>query len=261
MRATDFNASVSASAIAAAFPRGPRIAFAPETGVGAGAAKPPAARKDDAGTAASVAPEGDKIDKLLAVMTSLSDRLDATSTRLDALEKPDPEPDLTGEPEPSEKPRASTAADRADAEVSAYKAKEADRNALVAAQTRADAVFGLHGKRAPMPVMGETPLAYRVRMAYDHKPFSRAHDGVDLAAVARADVKAFGLIEDKIYADSAAEASRPTMFDGDEMRRVVRYDRDMMRDVIEFHGPHTYAKRLSPPAQRFAGFRVQPRAS
>ena len=263
MHTTHLNASASAAAITAAFPRGPRIAFAPETGVGAGAAKPPAARKDDAGTAASGAPEGDKIDKLLAVMTSLSDRLDATSTRLDALEKPKPapEPDLTGEPEPGEKPRASTAADRADAEVSKFKAGQADREELVKAQTRADAAFCLHGKRAPMPVMGETPMAYRVRMAYDHKIFSRAHDGVDLAAVARADAKAFGLIEDKIYADSAAEASRPTMFDGDEMRRVVRYDRDMMRDVIEFHGPNTYAKRLSPPAQRFAGFRVQPKAA
>ena len=254
MRTADLNASASAAAIAAAFPRGPRIAFAPDTGAGTGAAKPPAAKKDDDPAAAG---EPDKLDRIMGMMDGFKSMMDAFGGRLDAVEKAkaDPDPDVADEPKPR------TAADRADAEVSKFKAGQADREELVKAQTRADAAFCLHGKRAPQPIVGETPIAYRVRMCYEHKPFSRAHDGVDLTAVARADVKAFDLIEDRIYADSAAEASRPTMFDGDEIRRVERWDRDMMRNVIEFHGPNTYAKRLSPPAQRFAGFRIQPSAS
>ena len=224
----------------------------------------PAARKDDAAApSAEATPPDDRMDRLLALMETHGSTLDSLASRLDAVEakkgKDDPD-DKDGDPD--DKLRARSASERADGaprekpwrEMTQMERRTMDAE-LAMAQSRADEAFAGHGKRAPMPIVGETPIAYRVRMAGEHKHFSPTHAGVNLGAVARADQAAFGLIEGKIYADSAAEAARPTMFgDHETIRQVRRYDKNMGRDVLEYFGPQSYVKRLSPACPRVVRF-------
>lgn len=78
-----------------------------------------------------------------------------------------------------------------------------ERDALAAAQVRADSVMAMLGDRAPAPIPGETSLDYRKRLASrlrQHSPrFKESRfDGFDSVTM--------GLVEDQVYADAVASA-------------------------------------------------------
>ena len=84
---------------------------------------------------------------------------------------------------------------------------DADRGAFADAQARADVAYKAHGKDAPGPLMGETILSYRKRLAAGQKANSTRAAKLDVLAIA--DEGTLGVFEEMIYADSVA-ASRST---------------------------------------------------
>jgi hypothetical protein len=107
----------------------------------------------------------------------------------------------------------------------------ADREALSAAQTRADGVGQLLGKKVTAPLAGESPIDYRKRLANGFKGYSDSMKKVDVAGL---DGSAFDLIEEKIYADATAAALSPAH--APEGRLIPVVTREMGRDVTRFHG-------------------------
>jgi len=79
-----------------------------------------------------------------------------------------------------------------------------DRDALAAAQSRADATYQLVGSRASAPLMGENPIAYRKRLASGLQKFSKQFKEIALDSL---DGPIFETVEQSIYSD-AETASR-----------------------------------------------------
>lgn len=82
-----------------------------------------------------------------------------------------------------------------------------DLNALSEAQARADSVAIGHGGRAPRPMQGETPLAYRKRVAAKFKMYSAAYKDVDISSIT--DGNLFAIAESSIYKDAETAARTP----------------------------------------------------
>lgn len=82
---------------------------------------------------------------------------------------------------------------------------DAERNELADAQIKADSVFSAFGQRAPSPVSGEKPLAYRRRLLVKLQEHSPDFKGVDLSAIA--DAQLLNIAEKQIYADAQSAAS------------------------------------------------------
>ncbi|MDU6685361.1 NUDIX domain-containing protein [Phytobacter diazotrophicus] len=82
---------------------------------------------------------------------------------------------------------------------------DADRNELADAQLKADSVFSAFGQRAPSPTPGEKPLPYRRRLLVKLQEHSPDFKGVDLSAIA--DAQLLNIAEKQIYADAQSAAS------------------------------------------------------
>ncbi|WP_427193105.1 NUDIX domain-containing protein [Serratia marcescens] len=80
-----------------------------------------------------------------------------------------------------------------------------ERNEVADAQVRADSVFSCFGKRAPVPLSGEKPLAYRRRLMIQLQEHSPDFKAVDLSSIA--DSALLGFAEKQIYADAQKSAS------------------------------------------------------
>ncbi|WP_245168497.1 hypothetical protein [Enterobacter roggenkampii] len=59
-----------------------------------------------------------------------------------------------------------------------------ERNEVADAQVKADSVFSCFGKRAPVPLSGEKPLAYRRRLMIQLQEHSPDFKSVDLSSIA-----------------------------------------------------------------------------
>lgn len=112
-----------------------------------------------------------------------------------------------------------------------------DRDVLSRAKSRADSVYGMFGDHAPDALHGETPIAYRKRLAAGLRKYSgkfkdyTIHDSLDETA--------FGAIEDLIYNDAVAAAKDPRVFAdaahaGGLIKRVTRDE--LGRTRTEYHG-------------------------
>ncbi|MEX3140221.1 NUDIX domain-containing protein [Serratia ureilytica] len=80
-----------------------------------------------------------------------------------------------------------------------------ERNEVADAQVKADSVFSCFGKRAPVPLSGEKPLAYRRRLMIQLQEHSQDFKAVDLSSIA--DSALLGFAEKQIYADAQKSAS------------------------------------------------------
>ena len=192
---------------------------------------------------------GGNIDKLLKGLCSSMDAMtkcvDSMSKRLDAMEK-----------------KARECSDRArkDAELmnhgthpltsaQADEARKADAE-KAEIQARADAVATAWGKRAPMPMMGETPFAYRKRMVCQFQMHSPAWKAVDLCAMN--DQAAFSVAEEQVYSD-ALVASRNPPVEGSQYVPRVTYSEGGHK-MIRWFGNKTIFKKFSAPTMRVAAF-------
>ncbi len=97
----------------------------------------------------------------------------------------------------------------------------ADREALAQAQSRADGLAQMFGKEVSAPLFGESPIAYRKRLAAMFQPYSAKFKEAKLDSF---DGAAFDLIEEKIYADAVEAARTPDHAPQGSLIPVTRKD-------------------------------------
>lgn len=128
---------------------------------------------------------------------------------------------------------------------------DAELNDIADTQSRADSVCAGFGETAPRPIQGESPRAYRVRVASKLKVHSEAWKGVDLA---RADDAILDIAEKAIYADARAVADQPATVPEGQLREVIRAD-DTGRRIKTYIGdPDTWMSDFKSPRKRVSKF-------
>ncbi|HHJ4165356.1 TPA: NUDIX hydrolase [Raoultella ornithinolytica] len=106
-----------------------------------------------------------------------------------------------------------------------------ERNEVADAQVKADSVFSSFGKRAPIPLSGENPLAYRRRLMIQLQEHSPDFKSVDLSAIA--DSALLSVAEKTIYADAQKSASLSI---GPGMLREIKRADATGRQISTFEG-------------------------
>lgn len=106
-----------------------------------------------------------------------------------------------------------------------------ERNEVADAQVKADSVFSCFGKRAPVPLSGEKPLAYRRRLMIQLQEHSPDFKAVDLSSIA--DSALLGFAEKQIYADAQKSASLSV---GPGMLREIKRPDATGRQISTFEG-------------------------
>lgn len=106
-----------------------------------------------------------------------------------------------------------------------------ERNEVADAQVKADSVFSCFGKRAPVPLSGEKPLAYRRRLMIQLQEHSPEFKAVDLSSIA--DSALLGFAEKQIYADAQKSASLSV---GPGMLREIKRADATGRQISTFEG-------------------------
>ncbi|EAT6369377.1 NUDIX domain-containing protein [Salmonella enterica] len=106
-----------------------------------------------------------------------------------------------------------------------------ERNEVADAQVKADSVFSSFGKRAPAPLSGEKPLAYRRRLMIQLQEHSPDFKTVDLSSIA--DSALLGFAEKQIYADAQKSASLSV---GPGMLREIKRADATGRQISTFEG-------------------------
>lgn len=108
---------------------------------------------------------------------------------------------------------------------------DSERNELADAQVKADSVFSVLGKRAPMPLSGEKPLSYRRRLMIQLQEHSGDYKAVDLSSIA--DSALLNIAEKQIYADAQSSASLSV---GPGMLREIKRSDGTGRQISTFEG-------------------------
>ncbi|EPY4803007.1 NUDIX hydrolase [Klebsiella pneumoniae] len=106
-----------------------------------------------------------------------------------------------------------------------------ERNEVAEAQVKADSVFSSFGKRAPIPLSGEKPMAYRRRLMIQLQEHSPDYKAVDLSAIA--DSQLLSTAEKHIYADAQKAASLSI---GPGMLREIKRADATGRQISTFEG-------------------------
>ncbi|MHB8914746.1 MAG: hypothetical protein ACYC4K_02915, partial [Thiobacillus sp.] len=122
------------------------------------------------------------------------------------------------------------------AQIAALNAKltplsNADRDLLSAAQARADSVAQMFGDSVHAPLFGESPIAYRKRLADKFKVHSADFKEIKLDSI---DGPAFDIIEAKIYADAQAAAISPNSGTSGRLMPIVT--RENGREITRYTG-------------------------
>lgn len=123
------------------------------------------------------------------------------------------------------------------------------RQALTGVQARADSIFTTIGQRAPQFLVGETPIAYRRRLAANLKQYSPRWKDVNLDLIS--DETAFTPIEGQVYADATEFAKKPNDISVGKIREVKR-NSDSGHAITEFFGAEGthFVKQFTRPARR-----------
>ena len=130
---------------------------------------------------------------------------------------------------------------------------DTDRAALSQVQARADEVQIQLGKRAPQPLVGESPVAYRRRMADDLKQYSDRFKDERLDSLPDS---LFAKLEDQIYADAATYARNPNDLKSGQMREITKRT-PSGHIVTEFQGSGAhFVQQFSRTARRVKSFRT-----
>jgi len=108
----------------------------------------------------------------------------------------------------------------------------ADRDVLAKAQSRADSVAQMFGEEVSAPLYGESPIAYRKRLADKFKKHSKELAGIKLDSM---DEVSFGVIEERIYSDAMGVARSPSVGSSGRLIPVVRKD-SAGREITTYYG-------------------------
>lgn len=107
-----------------------------------------------------------------------------------------------------------------------------DRNAIAAARTRADSVYqGLTGQPASQPIPGESPIAYRKRLADGIRKHSPKFKDTRLDSL---DGAVFEHVESQIYADAIEAMRSPGVVPAGQLRAITRNDSGHV--ITEYNG-------------------------
>lgn len=107
-----------------------------------------------------------------------------------------------------------------------------DRNAIAAARTRADSVYqGLTGQPASQPIPGESPIAYRKRLADGIRKHSPKFKDTRLDSL---DGAVFEHVESQIYADATEAMRSPGVVPAGQLRAITRNDSGHV--ITEYNG-------------------------
>lgn len=124
---------------------------------------------------------------------------------------------------------------------------DADITEMTGIQSRGDEALAMHGKRAPRYMDGETPMAYRRRIAELLKPSSKWKD-IPLDGIR--DDAFVSQVEGQIYADAANRAALPGDLEEGQMREIKKV-LPSGHTQTEFVGNGThFVKRFTPPRLR-----------
>ncbi len=196
---------------------------------------------------------GSNIDKVLAHLDNMSNRLDAIEARADNGATgilPIIDPRKLGR-----EMAASAAAARSDGAImslaESQQKQRAEEGELSETQSRADGAYQSWGLRAAAPMQSEAPIAYRKRMLRGLQRHSPLFKDIDLDVVA-ADAALLAKAESVIYADAVKASKNPS----EEGRQVMikKVDPDTGHHITTFHGGDTIFKQLAPVAMRVTGF-------
>lgn len=133
---------------------------------------------------------------------------------------------------------------------------EADRDALVAEQVRADAAYQAFGQRAPAAMPGETVGRYAVRLARGMQKHSKRWAKVDLARIS-VDPTAFDVVKTDIYADAIAASSTPDDLKPGQLREIVKVNPSTGQRMSTFVGRGTYISQFRAPSRRVVGINTR----
>lgn len=107
-----------------------------------------------------------------------------------------------------------------------------DRDQLSAAQARWDSVAQMFGDSVPAPLHGESPLAYRQRLAAKFQKHSDKFKGIRLDSL---DGVVFDTVEEQIRMDAQAYAKSPAVMPAGRLIPTIRLD-SAGRQITEYHG-------------------------
>ncbi len=190
--------------------------------------------------------DGDKLDKLLALIATLSERLESIESQASTRVVEDE--DDTDKDKDKDKDTQRRKGEGQATRVAADAAREVrDRDARADAQYRADAVANCFGERAPPPMAGEATLAYRRRLLRQYQQHSPQFKGADLHAIT--DAATFDGVEAVIYADARVASATPDVPPGQLLRRE-RINPETGARSIEFHGTTTFISQMKRPSMR-----------
>ena len=128
----------------------------------------------------------------------------------------------------------------------------ADRDALLDRQYRADKVYGIHNEKAPAPVLNETVLGYRVRLAAAMQKHSNTWKSIDLAKL---DAATMDIAEQVIYADAVEAGKHPKDVAEGELREYYTTD-ETGRRIVNFAGESkSWLNAFAGNRQRLVGIR------
>lgn len=198
-------------------------------------------------------PAGDMMGKLLIAVErltdlfgNLSDRVDAIDRRATAVDGDDTEAAVRAKlAREGETKRVA-----ADSYVARQDRAAAEMSEMRQSQARADQVHMALGNRAPAPLSGERPLAYRRRLARGLQRYSSEFKRVNLEELPAGE--AFDAIETRVYADALEAARRPEVIPG--VLREIRKRDFTGREIIEFVGDDTFIGLMRPNAKRVMRF-------
>ncbi len=102
-----------------------------------------------------------------------------------------------------------------------------DRQAIAEVRSRADSLYqALTGQPASMPIPGESPIAYRKRMADGLRRYSDRMKDVRVDSLTG---EAFAVIEDRIYTDAQAAIRSDAIVPAGTLRPITRNDSGHIR--------------------------------
>lgn len=233
-----------------------------------------AEKKDELGAEPVAKKDGEGEVSLSSVMAALQ----ALTAKIDRLEnaeageaKPDgeaaaasmpsPEMGAAGETAPvaadNAKPTPEIAAveKRVDALEGKLAEPSKEESAKMAdAQAKADSVYQAFGDHAPRPMMGESLLAYRARLASKMQVHSKTFKEAKLTAIG--DESVLAGIETSIYADAMEAASASPEIPVGMLREVSRKDATG-RVITEFQGaPGAWTGQFKAQTRRLVGIRT-----
>jgi len=129
---------------------------------------------------------------------------------------------------------------------------DADYAKMADAQAKADSVYQAFGDAAPRPLQGENLTAYRRRLAKGLQSYSAQLKEVNLSAIK--DPAAFNFMEGQIYSDAMAAALTPRDLPLGQLREIKRRD-STGRQISEFVGqPISWLSQFTGHRRRVSAF-------